>query len=45
MNTIINVFKLAIDMVMGNKPKTIVLYRNDEFMPKDNLARVFLKIK
>lgn len=45
MNTIINVFRLALDMFKGDKPKTIILHRNDEFIPKDNLARVFLKIK
>lgn len=46
MNTLNKVFRLIANLFTGNKPKTIVLHRRDEeYLPKDNLARVFLKIK
>lgn len=45
MNTFKNIFASMVNLFTGNSPKTIVLHRNDEFLPKDNLARIFLKIK
>ena len=45
MNTLKETFKLVLNLFSLKKSKTIVLYRNDEFIPKDNLARIFLKIK
>jgi hypothetical protein len=45
MNTLKNVFKLVLNLFKNNRAKTITLYRNDEFVAKDNLARIFLRIK
>ncbi|MFN8578081.1 MAG: hypothetical protein U0354_14675 [Candidatus Sericytochromatia bacterium] len=45
MNTLKKVFNLVLNLFNNENPKTIVLYRNDEFLPEDNLARIYLKIK
>ncbi len=45
METLRYFLKSMANLFNNNKPKTIVLKRKDEQLEKDNLARIYIKIK